>query len=445
MALTRRSFLLRSGITAAGLIGASQWGESINANASSPHAFPASIDTISIPLRDWSGFNVLGESAVVLAPRTETEVAEIVRRCRSQNRKCRVVGNRTSSNVKWYGEPDTVIMSTVHLDALSIDQDAGTVTCGPGLMMERLHREAWSNGLTLSTSPAPPWVTIGGAVATGSHGSLIAGSLATSLLSCRMVIGDGSVVAMNRDHPDFDAVRISMGMMGVMTELTLKLDPAYRLTLVKQPIATANWQQALLDSGPMSFIQASTGGGTSTLFQVQPEKTTGTLSNNVQKGKDAQGHFSMSGPAHLVVMNYQAPSPTIAGGEWAIPIERFQEVMTSFESMDAILPDIVWLKKVKGESAYLAGGNNPEKTYVQFGSYHAVTGNQSPQKVIDMVKRIETLMLRVGGRPHLGKLSYLNPDEMLKVYPELKRFQIARRRFDPDNIFYTKRLAQLFG
>ena len=65
-----------------------------------------------------------------------------------------------------------------------------------------------------------------------------------------------------------DAARISLGMLGVMTQLTLKLDPAFRLKLVQQPIATDQWRQALLDSGPMSFIHASTTDPTSTLFKV---------------------------------------------------------------------------------------------------------------------------------------------------------------------------------
>ncbi len=445
MALSRRSFLLRSGMTAAGLIGFSQWGDSFNAAASSQQSFPSSLDTVSIPLRDWSGFTVLGESAVVLAPRTEEEVVQIVRQCRSQNRQCRVVGRRTSWNVKWFGDPDTVIVSTVHLDELSFDRDAGTVTCGPGVVLETLHREAWARGLTLSTSPAPPWVTVGGAVSTGSHGSLMGGSLSSSLTGCRLVNGEGSVVAMDAEHPDMDAARISMGMLGVMTQLTLKLDPAYRLTLVQQPIATADWRQELVNSGPMSFIHASTTDAESTLFKVGPEAAANPLSDKVVTGKDAQGHVQMSGPAHLLVMNYQPPSPTIAGGEWAVPVELFPEVMMAFQSNDLSLPSMVWLKKVMGESAYLGGGSDPQKVYVQCGAYHEVAGNQNPQVINDMVRKIEKLMIQFEGRPHFAKLVYMSSDEISKVYPELQRFQEARRRFDPANVFYTQRLAKLFG
>jgi FAD/FMN-containing dehydrogenase len=35
--------------------------------------------------------------------------------------------------------------------------------------------------------------------------------------------------------------------------------------------------------------------------------------------------------------------------------------------------------------------------------------------------------------------------EMLKVYPALTQFQEIRRQLDPQNMFYTQRLAKLFG
>ena len=445
MALSRRSFLLRSGMTAAGLIGSHSWTERLNAQAVSDNTFFASIDSVSIPLRDWSGFTVFGGSADVLAPRTEGDVVEIVRRCRQQNRQCRVVGRRTSWNTKWYGDGDTLMLSTAHLDALSFDQDAGTVTCGPGVLLETIHREAWARGLTLSNAPAPPWVTIGGAVSTGSHGSLMGGSLSSRLTRCRLVVADGSVVEMKSDHPYMDAARISLGMLGVMTQLTLQLDPAYRLKLVQQPMATADWRQALVDSGPMSFVHASTRDPASTLFKVVREASVPPLSDEVVTGEDAQGQFWMSGPAHLVVMNFQPPSPTIAGSEWAVPIELFSSVMEAFQSMDLSLPSMVWLKKVMGESALLASGNDPQKVYVECGAYHDVAGSQNPRKIVEMVRKVETLMLAYGGRPHLSKLISMTSGEMLKVYPALTQFQEIRRQLDPQNMFYTQRLAKLFG
>ena len=54
-------------------------------------------------------------------------------------------------------------------------------------------------------------------------------------------------------------------------------------------------------------------------------------------------------------------------------------------------------------------------------------------------------MLQYGGRPHLSKLIYLEAADMQKIYPALGMFLKVRRRLDPDNVFYTERLARLFG
>ena len=445
MDLSRRSFLLRSGMTAAGLIGFRDWNRSFQANAAGLDARLSSIQSASIPLRDWSGFTVLGETVDAYAPTTESEVVQIVQHCAAQSRQCRVVGRRTSWNVKWYGDPRTVLISSEHLQDLVFDSDAATVTCGPGVLLETLHREAWARGLTLSTSPAPPWVTIGGAVATGSHGSLMAGSLSSSLIGCHIVKADGSVEVLDSRHPDLDAARISMGMLGVMTQLTLQLEPAYRLTLVQQPIAVSDWREALVNSGPMSFVHASTRRDSSTLFKVNRAVSADESDDRILSGKDAQGHAWITGPAHLVAMNYQPPTPTIAGGEWAVPLDSMSDVLMVFRSIASLLPDRIWLKKVRGESAWLAGGSDPEKVYVQLGSYHEVTGHQSPQIVVDMVKEIERIMIPFGGRPHFAKLTSMSPAQLSAVHPELQRFHSVRKRWDPANVFYTQRLSALFG
>ena len=86
-----------------------------------------------------------------------------------------------------------------------------------------------------------------------------------------------------------------------------------------------------------------------------------------------------------------------------------------------------------------------QKGYVQCGAYHNVVGNQNPQVIVDMVKKIDALMFASGGRPHLAKLMPTTSEQMRKLYPALTQFQQIRRQFDPYNLFYTQRLADLFG
>lgn len=459
MVLTRRAFLRRSGLTAAAVVGLRQMAAGASAETLAPQpslladatgslnqddAFGA-INSATIPLRDWSGYTNYGDVVDAYAPSSAEEVVELVKTCRRRGQQCRVVGLRTSWSLYWFGQTNDLLISTSNLDQLSFDTEAMTVTCGAGVTLETLHREAWKRGLTLATSPAPPWVTVGGAISTGSHGSIKAGSMSSSLIRCRLVNGHGEIVDLDERHPDFDAVRISLGMLGVLTEMTLQLQKAFSLSLIQEPFATQDWEENLVNRGPMSFLHANLLGESSLLFKVDDAASNDGKSDELIKGTNAAGVAYVQGPAHLVVMNYAPPSPTIAGSEWAVPIEKFQSVLNAFYQDNRLLPAKIWMKKSTGESALLAAGSDPDKLYVQCGCYHPVKGNRDPKIIEQMVKKVEKIMLQHDGRPHFGKLIYLNPSQMRALYPKLDAFQAVRRRMDPDDLFYTKQLKALFG
>src|SRR5260370_25992543 len=121
-------------------------------------------------LVDWAGHTDFGGDAEVFAPRNESDICAIVRHCHSQQKKLRGVALRTSWNCLWYS-PD-VMLTTNHLKAIhQIDPAAHTVTCDTGITLAELHKALWAKGLVLDTAPAPGWVTLGGALSTGIHGS----------------------------------------------------------------------------------------------------------------------------------------------------------------------------------------------------------------------------------------------------------------------------------
>ena len=101
----------------------------------------------------------------------------------------------------------------------------------------------------------------------------------------------------------------------------------------------------------------------------------------------------------------------------------------------------MWLKKVAGESAWLSAA---DEECVQCGIYHHLIDG-TPAHVKEMVMRIERLMLRHGGRPHLGKLIYLDPADMKRIYPQWERFNALRREMDPQGMFWSAALAERFG
>ena len=99
------------------------------------------------------------------------------------------------------------------------------------------------------TLPAFPWYidqTIGGAVATATHGSSLQyGSLSQQVLSIQYVLADGSVRDFTpADGPLFQAATASVGRIGVITQVTLAVVPAVP---VRRTVAKQTWDEMVAD------------------------------------------------------------------------------------------------------------------------------------------------------------------------------------------------------
>lgn len=437
-------------------------------------------------LLDWSGFTDFGGEAEVFAPRNESDICSIVRYCRSHNKKLRVVALRTSWSALWYS-PD-VMMTANHLKEIKeINPEKHTVTCEPGITLEELHAALWAKGLALETAPAPGWVTLGGALSTGSHGSGTP-SISSSMIGCHLVTADGEVVEIGEDDERLDAVRLSQGMLGVMSTVTLRVVDTFYVKLSQIRIPTKDWKRFLTE-GEMSYLLwfAHTDSSVMARVDIIPNPAekpvacgpppaiptlvsgksseTGTVEfiskyigavNEVANLHPwtfpARSRYVMDvffpegeviGPMHTVLMSFQAIGP-IAGAEWCVPVPRFAGVMADLEKEMAnglYLPAPVWLKKVKPETAWLSAA---DEDCIQCGIYHNVNPG-TPWHVRDMVSRVERLMLRHGGRPHLGKLIYLSPAELKSAYPNWSKFDALRREMDPTGVFWTTRIEERFG
>jgi L-gulonolactone oxidase len=437
-------------------------------------------------LVDWSGFADFGGEAEVFAPRNESDICSIVRYCRSHDKKLRVVALRTSWSALWYS-PD-VMMTASHLNAIKeIIPEKHTVTCEPGITLEELHSALWAKGLALETAPAPGWVTLGGALSTGSHGSGTP-SISSSMIGCRLVTADGEVIEIGEGDERLDAVRLSQGLLGVMSTVTLRVVDTFYVKLSQIRIPTKDWKRFLTE-GEMSYLLWFAHTDSSVMARVDiipnpaerrvacgppPAITTLVSGKSAETGSvefiskyigavnevanlhpwtfPARSRYVMDvffpegevmGPMHTVLMSFQAIGP-IAGAEWCVPVPRFAAVMADLEKEMAnglYLPAPVWLKKVKPETAWLRAA---DEDCVQCGIYHNVNTG-TPWHVRDMVSRVERLMLRHGGRPHLGKLIYLTPAELKSAYPHWSKFDALRREMDPTGVFWTTRIEERFG
>ena len=173
---------------------------------------------------NWAGNQTFAPAAIV-APRSEAEVQAALR-------------GATSVRATGAGHSFTPLQATagtlLAMDALhgivGVDAAAGRVVARPGTPIGAFGPPLWDAGLALANQGDIDSQTIAGAVATATHGSgLELPSFSATLRRARLVLASGDVLEVGEDDPRLPAVQVSLGLLGVLTELEVTAVPAYRM------------------------------------------------------------------------------------------------------------------------------------------------------------------------------------------------------------------------
>jgi xylitol oxidase len=173
---------------------------------------------------NWAG-NYHYTARELLRPTSVAEVQEAV----AAASRIKALGSRHSFN----GIADTAGVQ-LSLDALppelAIDPDARTVTVIAAARYGDFAQELHGAGFGLQNLASLPHISVGGAVATGTHGSGDGnGSLATAVAAVELVRADGELVTFRRGDQDFDGVVVALGALGVATRVTLDVEPTFEV------------------------------------------------------------------------------------------------------------------------------------------------------------------------------------------------------------------------
>ena len=203
-----------------------------------PRGLTCDADLIEPWLTDWRGA-FTGRALAMAAPASTAEVADLVRLCADHG--VPIVPQGGNSGMAGGATPDTsgreVLLSLRRLDSIGeIDGDARQVTCGAGVVLQRLHEAAAGKRLRFPlTLGGKGSATIGGLVSTNAGGTQVLrhGSMRALVLGIEAVLADGSVFSaltpLKKDNRGFDLKQLligSEGTLGIVTAATLRLVPA---------------------------------------------------------------------------------------------------------------------------------------------------------------------------------------------------------------------------
>jgi L-gulono-1,4-lactone dehydrogenase len=108
-----------------------------------------------------------------------------------------------------------------------------------GIVLSDLNAHLEAQGLSMPNLGDVTYQTLAGAVSTSTHGTgLQRTGLAAQIAAFRLVTASGETMVCSREQNQdvFHCGRVSLGALGVITEVTLRVVPAFNLRAVEQPM-----------------------------------------------------------------------------------------------------------------------------------------------------------------------------------------------------------------
>src|SRR5215472_18936333 len=200
--------------------------------------------------RNWAG-NESARPRRMARPRSAGEVAAEVRKAAADGLTVRMAG--TGHSFTPAAVTDGVLLHPGALARVrSVDAAAGLATAEAGCPLRVLNAELLARGLSLANMGDIQVQTVAGAIQTGTHGTgRDVGGMAAQVAGLELVLADGTIATCGVG-PDgrpaqtrpalFDAARVGLGALGVLTAVTFRVVPAFLLEAREQPM---RWSEVI--------------------------------------------------------------------------------------------------------------------------------------------------------------------------------------------------------
>jgi FAD-linked oxidoreductase len=429
-------------------------------------------------MQNWSG-NQQWQPTRLAQPTTEEEVRQLVGQAREGGQRIRPVGSAHSFTP--LSSTEDVAVDLAKLNGVrfsSLQEDSTCVRAQAGITLSALNDELYRHDLALENMGDIDVQTLAGAISTGTHGTGLAfGNLPTQVTALRMVNGRGEIVNCSEtDKPELlRAARLSLGLLGIITEIELSCIPAYHLELQieKRPLAEVVRNYGALNADCRHF-EAYWFPHTPWVLSKQLRQIDATRATGNHPAVDYLQEIVLENYGFLALneLSYRFPhlSPRlsrVAAGlvsrhrkvapshrvfstprlvrfnemEYALPLDVFPQAVQEIEQrVNTRYTSIFFpleIRFVKGDTAsYLSPAYGRDSVYIACHVYHK-------KEYLPYLRDVERIFRAYGGRPHWGKWHSLEYADLADMYPRFADFERQREIHDPDHLFVSPRMQAL--
>ena len=420
------------------------------------------------PWRNWSG-SVVANPAGRFSPSSEHQLADFLA---STHGQLRPVGAGHSFTPLVPTEGHLLVLDQL-TGLLSYDSSANTACFAAGTRLSDMGAPLARIGQAAINLPDIDRQTLAGATSTATHGTGIDFKcLSGYVTELRLITPSGEVHDLtNSSEPGmFDAARVGLGALGIVTRITMQNTARYRL---KQ----TTWVDKTSDLLKDFDRQVSTHRHFELFPLVHSEYSMALATdetdepiNNPPQSPEEEAGFD------LIMQGWMKVPPGVRGplvnalAEQIEPSERVDESYkiltnirnTRFNEMEYSVPlhngaaclqeiletikeqkiDVVFpleYRYVSRDDTMLSMSSGDEDHAAI--SVHRV----APEDYRPYFDVIEPIFWKYGGRPHWGKIHHLGALQLSQLYPRFEEFRSIRQQLDPQGRMLNAHLRKIFG
>lgn len=421
--------------------------------------------------RNWAG-NVTAHPRQILRPHSEAEVQQIVLDAATQGLKVRAVGSGHSFTAA--AATDDLLLSLENIGGVRhYDPATGHVTVGAGTHLYQLNGLLADLGVAQENLGDINRQSVAGAISTGTHGTgLTLGSVGTQVESLRLIDGLGQIRVLSGEQ--LGAARLSLGALGIVTEVTLRTIPAYRL---KMQIRAGTFDE-MLHLAPeyaarhrhfeffwipyTNAVQVKETGETTEAAQqdgplqvfndVVLENMGVQLLCEVGRRIPAAVPTTCQIMGSLITPNTRVQASHDIFGSLRSVKFREMEYGLPVAAMNAALRDLkglmerrrfpialpVEVRFARADDIWLSTAYGRDVVYIAIHTYQGVPCEE-------YFSEAEQIFRAYGGRPHWGKCHTLSADDFARELPRFGDFLALRGELDPQRRFANAYLERVLG
>lgn len=343
-----------------------------------------------------------------------------------------------------------------------ISPDRSSVHVAAGMHLTELAARLHNAGLGLHTLPSLAHITVAGACLTATHGSgNTVGPLSDAVRSLKMVGPDGKLITYHRGDQNFEGVVVSLGALGVVTELELDVLPTFD---VEQYVyERLGWSslvenvEAILESAYRVSIFATWCGSSAVWAKRRvgdpPVDLTWTGARHAGEPRHPvitmnAGNCTIQGgipgPWHKRLPHFRAGfTPSIGAelqSEYLLPRRYAASALQALADVASILTPLLHSTEIRSVAAdpyWLSPCFDRATVAIHF------TWIPDNDRVQSAIATVEDQLSTFSARPHWAKLFRASPSALTRTYSYLRDFCQLRHATDPTAKFHNELIDRI--